>query len=228
MKNLKTIEKEFKDKKLLKQALTHRSWVNENKGLRNTNERLEYLGDAILEFVVSKEIFKKYPKKEEGYLTALRANLVNTTNLSRIAKKLKVGEKLFLSKGEEEGGGRENESLLADTVEAIIGAIFVDRGLKSTTEFIRTNILSDVEEISKKPLKDSKSTLQEMVQAKGLPAPRYETKSETGPDHNKTFEVEVLVNSKLLATGRGKSKNIAAQDAARIAVKKLETEQKQG
>lgn len=228
MTSLKTIEKDFKNKDLLKQALTHRSWVNENKGQRNTNERLEYLGDAILEFVVSSEIFQKYPKKEEGYLTALRANLVNTTNLSRVAKKLKVGEKLCLSKGEEEGGGRENDSLLADTVEAIIGAIFVDQGLSKATEFINSNILSDVDVISKKPLKDPKSTLQEMVQAKGFSAPRYETKSAVGPDHNKTFEVEVLVNSKLLAKGKGKSKNIAAQNAAKSGIKILEKKQKQG
>ena len=122
--------KNFKNKSLLDLALTHRSWVNEHKGVRTSNERLEFLGDAVLEFVVSKEIYKKFPDKEEGYLTALRANLVNTVSLTEIAKKLNLGSILYLSKGEEESGGRTNPSLLADTVEAIIGAIFIDPELR--------------------------------------------------------------------------------------------------
>src|SRR3989344_6126521 len=127
MNDLDSLSSLFKNKELLKQALTHRSWVNENPKERGSNERLEFLGDAILEFLVSKEIYLRFPDKEEGYLTALRANLVNTQNLAKIAEKLKVGDKLFLSKGEEDGGGRENPSLLADTVEAIIGAIYIDQ-----------------------------------------------------------------------------------------------------
>ncbi len=226
MTNITSIKKTFKNKDLIKRALTHRSWVNENQGKRSTNERLEFLGDAILEFVVSKTIFEKFPKKEEGYLTALRANIVNTVNLSRIARKIKVGEALYLSKGEEEGGGRDNDSLLADTVEAIIGAVFIDQGLEKASEFINTNILFDLEKMSKKELKDSKSMLQETVQARGFVTPKYNVIKESGPDHSKTFLVEVLVDSKPIAPGVGKNKNIAAQEAAKKALSELEKEAK--
>lgn len=217
-KDLKDI---FKNKKILEQALTHRSWINENRGVRKMNERLEFLGDAILEFVVSEKIFEEFKDKEEGFLTALRANLVNTTNLSRVAKKLKLGELLFLSKGEEEGGGRENESLLADTMEAIIGAVFIDQGIDAARDFIGENILVDLTEISQKPLKDPKSLLQELVQSQGSQAPKYKVFSEKGPDHSKEFIVQVMVDSKPIAKGKGKSKSVAAQDSARNALKTL-------
>ncbi len=226
MNTIKKIQESFKDNKLFLQALTHRSWVNEHREKRGTNERLEFLGDAILEYVVSKEIFSKFPKKEEGYLTALRANLVNTVNLSRVAKELNLGSELFLSKGEEDGGGRENDSLLADTMEAIVGAIFVDQGLKMASKFIEANILKDVEKISKSPLKDSKSAFQEEVQAMGKSTPKYKVVKESGPDHSKTFLVNVLVDSKVFSTGKGKSKNDGSQDAARNALIKLEKERK--
>src|SRR3989344_8156149 len=116
----------FKNKELLDQALTHRSWVNEHKNLRRSNERLEFLGDAVLEFVVSEVIYNKFRDQEEGYLTALRAKIVNTVSLAAVAQKMDLGKHIFLSKGEEETGGRTNTSLLADTVESIIGAIFID------------------------------------------------------------------------------------------------------
>lgn len=222
MTNIEKIENAFKDKALLKKALTHRSWVNENKGKRGTNERLEFLGDAILEFVVSKKIFTQYPKKEEGYLTALRSNLVNTTNLSRVALKLDVGNSLFLSRGEEEGGGRENISLLADTIEAIIGALFIDGGLERAEKFIETNILNNLEEVANSPLKDDKSLLQEVVQSKGFPTPKYKVVEEKGPDHSKSFTVEVMVGKKPYAKGAGKSKSIAEQKAAKNALNTLE------
>lgn len=204
----------FKNEDLLKQALTHRSWVNENSENLGTNERLEFLGDAILEFVVSKAIYDKFPNEEEGYLTALRANLVNTKNLAEVAKKLSIGKMILLSKGEEDGGGRDNSSLLADTVEAIIGAIFLDRGIESSEKFIQENILIDVDKKASLPLKDPKSLLQEKVQAKGLPAPRYQVVSELGPDHNKEFTIEVTINGKPEAKGTGKSKSEAEQSAA--------------
>lgn len=204
----------FKNEDLLKQALTHRSWVNENSENLGTNERLEFLGDAILEFVVSKAIYEKFPNEEEGYLTALRANLVNTKNLAEVAKKLSIGKIILLSKGEEDGGGRDNSSLLADTVEAIIGAIFLDRGIESSEKFIQENILIDVDKKASLPLKDPKSLLQEKVQAKGLPAPRYQVVSELGPDHNKEFTIEVTINGKSEAKGTGKSKSEAEQSAA--------------
>src|SRR3989344_6116818 len=139
------IKENFKNKDLFDLALTHRSWVNEHKGIRTSNERLEFLGDAVLEFVVSKELYAKFPDQEEGYLTALRANIVNTVSLAEIAKKLDLGSILFVSKGEEESGGRTNTSLLADTVEAIIGAIYIDRGILDAEKFITENLLVDLE-----------------------------------------------------------------------------------
>lgn len=209
----------FKNRNLLKQALTHRSWVNENSKNFGTNERLEFLGDAILEFVVSKEIYSKFPSEEEGYLTALRANLVNTKNLASVALKLKIGNMILLSKGEEDGGGRTNASLLADTIEAIIGAIFLDQGLESAEEFIKENILIDTDKKASLPLKDPKSLLQEKIQAKSFPAPKYNVISEKGPDHDKEFTVEVIINGKPNAKGIGKSKSEAEQDAASNALK---------
>ena len=217
MKNDK-IEKFFKNKDLLKQALTHKSWVNEHKNLRESNERLEFLGDAVLEFIVSKELYLKLPKKEEGYLTALRANLVNTVNLSRVAIRLNIGKVLYLSKGEEEGGGRNNPSILADTVEAVIGAVYLDGGTKKAEKFIKEYILDDLEQKIKEPLKDSKSRLQEVVQAKGLMAPKYKVVSEEGPDHNKNFLIQVIINNKPYAKGIGKNKGEAEQEAAKRAL----------
>ena len=214
------LKKNFKDKGLLDQSLTHRSWVNEHKGVRTSNERLEFLGDAILEFVASSEIYKEFPNKEEGYLTALRANLVNTVALAEIARKLDLGRELFLSKGEEDGGGRDNTSLLADTVEAIIGAIFVDQGLTGAEKFIKENLLSDLARKATEPLKDFKSRLQEIVQAKGLVTPKYQVIEESGPDHNKKFIVEVLINGESWGKGEGKSKSAGEQAAARQALTK--------
>ncbi len=216
----KSLKKLFKDKSFLELALTHKSWDNEHPNKRESNERLEILGDAILEFIVSSELYNKFPKKEEGYLTALRANLVNTSNLSVVAKKLDLGKYLMLSKGEEETGGRVNKSLLANTVEAIIGALFLDQGIESAHKFIEKNLLSDLDKIVKKPLKDAKSRLQEFVQAKGLPAPRYSVVSESGPDHLKNFVVQVSINGKSWGEGKGKNKSEAEQKAA---VKALQT-----
>lgn len=226
MTSINSLKDQFKNKDLLEQSLTHKSWVNENKGERGSNERLEFLGDAVLEFVVSKEIFKKYPKKEEGYLTALRANLVNTVNLAKVAKKLKVGGSIFLSKGEEDGGGRENDSLLADTVEAIIGALYIDQGIKKAEEFIQENLLVDVDQMAEGPLKDAKSNLQEIIQAKGYPTPKYQVVEESGPDHSKNFTVEVMVDRKVAGEGSGKSKSEAAQKAAESALAKIENKPK--
>lgn len=220
MTDLDLLKNSFKNKDLFDMALTHRSWVNEHKGERANNERLEFLGDAVLEFVVSNELYEKFPDREEGYLTALRANLVNTVSLGEIAQKLDLGPKLYLSKGEEDGGGRTNSSLLADTVEAIIGAIFIDRGIKDAEKFIRENLLIDVKRRAAEPLKDSKSSLQEFVQSQGLSAPRYEVVEESGPDHNKKFVIEVKVEGKPWGKGEGKSKSSAEQEAARQALAK--------
>jgi ribonuclease-3 len=215
------LTKLFKDQELLEQAFTHKSWVNENQNKRKSNERLEFLGDAILEFIVSKEIYLTFPEKEEGYLTALRSNLVNTKNLAHIANKLGIGEKIYLSRGEEEGGGRKNSSLLADTLEAVIGALFLDQGMDTVYEFVKKHLLSEVPEKISKPLKDAKSRLQEYVQSKGHAAPIYKVIKTSGPDHNKKFIVEVLVSGKPKARGTGKNKSSGAQAAARNALKEM-------
>lgn len=219
MTSINSLKKTFKKKDLFDQALTHRSWVNENPNKRETNERLEFLGDAILEFVISDYLYEKFPQKREGYLTALRANIVNTTNLANVAGKLQVGKYLYLSKGEEETGGRTNPSLLADTLEAIIGAMFIDRGLPPTKIFIEKNILSDIDKKIAQPLKDSKSRLQEFVQGKSFPTPKYRVIKESGPDHNKIFIVEVNVNGTRKGKGKGKNKSEAEQNAAKDALK---------
>lgn len=220
MINIKNIKDSFKDKGLFDHALTHRSWINEHKGERTSNERLEFLGDAILEFVVSREIYNDFPNKEEGYLTALRANLVNTVALANFAKKLDIGSVLYLSKGEEDSGGRTNPSLLADTVEAIIGAIFIDRGIDDAEKFIKENLMNDVAKIVLEPLKDPKSRLQEYVQSLGFAAPKYKVVEESGPDHSKKFVIEVFVNNELWGTGEGRSKGTAEQAAAGQALAK--------
>lgn len=214
MTNINDLKNTFTNKDLFDQALTHRSWVNEHKGERASNERMEFLGDAILEFIVSKEIYKEFENKEEGYLTALRANLVNTIALASVATKLDLGPHLFLSKGEEDGGGRQNSSLLADTVEAIIGAIFIDKGIDDAESFIKDNILVNIQEKASHPLKDYKSRLQEYVQSKGLSAPKYQVVEESGPDHDKHFVIEVVVNGEPWGRGEGKSKSTAEQNAA--------------
>src|SRR3989344_2961646 len=211
----------FKNENLLDRSLTHRSWVNEHPGIRESNERLEFLGDAVLEFAVSQTLYAKFPKKEEGFLTALRSSLVNTQNLASVAKKLKLGSALHLSKGEEEGGGRENPSLLADTVEAIIGAIFIDQDLEKVYDFLKLHIFSQISDKASSDLKDAKSKLQEHIQAQGKPAPRYIVVEESGPDHAKEFIIEATMDGKALAKGKGRNKSEAEQEAAKEALKSL-------
>lgn len=210
----------FKDEKFLNLALTHKSWVNEHPKIRQSNERLEFLGDAILEYIVSKHIYEQFPDQEEGYLTALRANLVNTVNLSSIAKQLELGKYLYLSKGEEESGGRKNVSILANTVEAVIGGLYLDSGLEQAENFVVNYLLNGIQEKLEKPLKDAKSRLQEYVQSQGFPAPKYEVVGEDGPDHDKTFELSVIVNGQPWGRGVGKNKGMAAQEAALDALTK--------
>lgn len=215
MNNLTDI---FKDKSLLKKALTHKSCLNENPELKESNERLEFLGDAILEFVITETLYKSFPDKQEGYLTALRANLVNTQNLSLLAEKLGIGSQIYLSKGEEDGEGRKNPSLLADTVEAVIGALYLDQGISAVEAFIKENLVVEIPDKVAKPLKDPKSRFQELIQSKGFATPKYKVVKETGPDHDRLFVVEVVVNGKGVTQGEGKSKSLAEQDAAKKAL----------
>ncbi|MBI2103778.1 ribonuclease III [Candidatus Woesebacteria bacterium] len=211
----------FKNDKLLTQALTHKSWVNEHKGVRESNERLEFLGDAVLELIVSEAVYDLFPDKPEGYLTALRASLVNTTHLAQVAVKLKIANMIYLSKGEEATGGRHNKSLLADTVEAIIGALYQAEGLGACKKLIREYLLTDIPHKVKSPLKDAKSRLQELVQNKGFKAPTYKVIKAFGPDHAKTFIVEVLINGEAVSQASGTNKAEASQKAAKTALLRL-------
>ncbi|MEK7526153.1 MAG: ribonuclease III [Patescibacteria group bacterium] len=223
MKNkfLTKLQENFNDVSLLKTALTHRSWVNEHSGVRDHNERLEFLGDAVLELIVSTRLYVEFPKEKEGFMTNLRANIVNTVNLAKIATKLDIGSELFLSKGEEDGGGRQNPSLLANSVEALIGAIYLDQGLTAASKFINDHLLIEIDEKLSQPLKDAKSRLQELIQAKSLPTPKYKVIEEVGPDHNKEFTIQVLVDGKPIANGVGKSKAEGQQKAAENALNAL-------
>ncbi len=218
MQKINDLEKKFKDTNIFEQSLTHRSWVNENPGKRESNERMEFLGDAVLELVVTDYLYHKLPEKPEGYLTALRANIVNTINLAKLARKIDLGKSIYLSKGERQTKGNDNNSLLADTVEAIIGAIFIDQGLDKAKNFILENLLIDLDEKIKEPLKDAKSRLQENSQAQKLAPPKYKVIKMAGPDHAKEFTVEVSISGRIIGKGTGKSKSAAEQKAAAIAL----------
>lgn len=214
----------FTNSQLLTTALTHRSALNEQPDLSpESNERLEFLGDAVLELITTQFLFKKFPDEAEGILTAYRSALVKTTTLAEVATQLGLGEQLYMSKGEEATGGRTNPALLANTMEAIIGALYLDQGIEKVTEFVTEVLLWKVDDIvSKKLYKDPKSLLQELVQAQGLSTPSYAVLEEEGPDHNKAFIVGVYVDEKLVGTGSGKSKQLAQQEAASQALEKYE------
>lgn len=218
----KKINTQFKDKELLKQAFTHRSFINENKDTtQEHNERLEFLGDAVLELIATSFLFKKYPKRNEGELTSFRAALVNTNSLSEVASKLGFNEFLLLSKGESRDTGRARQYILADTFEAVIGAIYLDQGYDVADRFITENLLSLTDEIVKTgSWIDAKSFFQEKSQEMLSITPLYETILEEGPDHNKYFTVAVKIKDETVATGKGKSKQEAEQEAAQNALEK--------
>ncbi len=212
----------FKNQKLFTQAFTHRSYLNESREATESNERLEFLGDSILSFVISQHLYKTYPEFNEGILTNLRSLLVNTKSLASMAKTLEFGNYLMLSKGEEDSKGRENQSLLADCLEAYIGALFLDQGIEKVTEFLIATIIPQADAIiQKKTFKDPKSILQEFVQARKQNSPFYKVLDEEGPAHSKTFTIGVYVGDELMGTGKGKSKQIAQEDAAEQALEKL-------
>ncbi|MBI2029425.1 ribonuclease III [Candidatus Gottesmanbacteria bacterium] len=219
----KTIGINFKDKKLLLDAITHRSFLNESPENIQSNERLEFLGDAVLELLVSDYLFRRFTDFPEGKLTNLRSAIVNTKTLGEIGKKLKFGDYLRLSKGEEAGGGRTNSSLLADVFEAVLGAIFIDQGIVIAKKFLDKYLYSQTAEIlSIGTYNDYKSMLQEKAQEKFRITPTYEVIKEEGPDHNKTFYSRVLVGEVKLGEGKGKSKQEAEQDAARVGLEQWE------
>ncbi len=212
----------FKNQNLYTQAFTHRSFLNETREKLESNERLEFLGDSILSFVVSNYLYTHYPQFDEGTLTNLRSLLVNTKSLAVTARELGFGEKLRLSKGEEESKGRQNQSLLADSFEAFIGALYIDQGFDSVTEFLKKTIIAKAEkELARKTLKDPKSLLQEHVQSQKQSSPEYKVLEEQGPAHAKVFTIGVYVDDKLLGSGTGKSKQEAQEQAAEKALSAL-------
>lgn len=213
----------FKNKDLLENAFVHRSYLNEHPKFNlPSNERLEFLGDAVLEFITSEHLYKTYDEEPEGRLTAYRSSLVKTETLAQLAKELDFGSKLKLSKGEDESGGRESEYLLADTFEAFIGALYLDQGIPACRTFLEETLFPKLDEIVRtRAYKDYKSLLQEIAQEKVNFTPIYKVLDEQGPDHNKTFKVGVFIKDKQEGVGEGSSKQRAEVDAAKNALENL-------
>jgi len=223
LKNFSKLEKrlglEFKNKDLFKTVFVHRSYLNEHPDFPlPSNERLEFLGDAVLELIVTEHLYKNYTEPE-GILTAWRSALVRGKMLSRLAKKLDLPNYLFLSKGEAKSGGRNKEIILANTFEALIGAIYLDQGYKTAQEFVNYHLISHLPEIIEKRLYlDPKTRFQEIVQEKIGITPSYKLIKEEGPDHAKTFTMGVYIQDKLIAKGTGPSKQAAETQAAAKAI----------
>ena len=209
---------EFKNLSLLSEALTHSSFSNENKNKIKCNERLEFLGDSVLSLVVTNYIFLNFKQLPEGDLTQLRASLVCEKTLYKFAKMIDLGRVIKLSRGERHGGGADRPSILSDAFEALIAAIFLDGGYESARDFIMNFIPDEIKNIHKKPIKDYKTTLQEIVQKNPGERLEYRLIGESGPDHDKHFVSEVLLNSNSIGRGGGKSKKEAEQQAAREAL----------
>jgi len=218
----KKIKVSFKDKTLLKQAFVHRSYLNENSGLGiEHNERLEFLGDAVLELSVTDYLYKKYPDKTEGDLTSYRAALVNSDTISEAASKLGMNEYLLLSKGESKDVGKARQYILANVFESFIGALYIDRGYDAADKFIASCLFGKIDSIIERGLyKDAKSLIQEKAQEHDGVTPSYRVIKELGPDHDKMFTVGVYFGEELIAEGGGKSKQEAEQKAAHAALSK--------
>ncbi len=212
----------FKNLDHLIEALTHRSYLNENRTHKgNHNERLEFLGDAVLELAATRFLYDKFPNKPEGDLTAYRASLVNTVSLAAVAQTLGINDMLLLSKGEAKDTGRARDVILANAFEAITGALYLDQGYDAAEAFLAKNLFPKIDDvIAKRAWQDAKSRFQEMAQEKKGITPSYKTVSETGPDHARTFIVAVCIGSEEIAQGEGKSKQDAEQAAAQNALSK--------
>lgn len=221
----KNIQYIFKNKALLKQAFSHSSFINEMKmkGMESY-ERLEFLGDAVLEMISSEYLFEQYKDLPEGKLTRLRASIVCEFTLSSVAEMLHLGDYVLLSKGEEMTGGRTRSSILCDLFESVLGAIYLDGGMKPARKYVHTFLMTDVEH--KTLFYDAKTILQEMVQKDGKGVVTYDLLEEKGPDHNKCFVTAVLIDGKKIATGEGTSKKNAQQMAAYKAILELKNEER--
>lgn len=218
-----TLEKylnyKFKNINLLKNALTHSSYANEVRNGITSNERLEFLGDSVLSIIVSDHIYKRFPDIPEGELTKMRAALVCEKALCGFSRELHIGEYLMLGKGEEKGGGRERDSILADAFEAVLAAIYLDGGMEPAKKHVMNFVLRELEhKTEEETFKDYKTVLQEIIQRNPEESVNYVLTDEKGPDHDKTFTVEVRLNSNVIGTGSGKSKKSAEQMAAKQAL----------
>lgn len=211
----------FKDKDLLEQAFIHRSYINENPSVgRSHNERLEFLGDAVIELVVTDFLYKKYPTYSEGELTALRSALVNAVIISEVAVDIGMNDYLLLSKGEKKDNGKARQYILANTYEAYVGALYLDQGVGMVNTFVKKTLLLKTDEIVNKKLwRDAKSLVQEKAQEFVNVTPAYKVLKESGPDHDKQFTVGIYFGANLIAEGKGKSKQEAEQKAAENAIK---------
>lgn len=216
---------DVEDLRLLSRALTHRSYLNEHTDALEDNERLEFLGDAVLDFQVGAWLYNRFPEVSEGELTRMRSALVRTEQLAEFAAQIDLGSAMRLGRGEAEYGGRERPALLCATFEALVGAIYLGAGLAEVQKFVNPFLNQMVRQLyTSGGLQDPKSRLQEWTQAHGNGAPKYRTASAKGPDHDKVFEIEVLVNGEVLGEGSGHSKQIAAKAAASQALKTLGAE----
>jgi ribonuclease-3 len=217
----------FRETSVLDRALTHRSRANEDAtGVTVDNESLEFLGDAVLGFVMADLLFRDYPQFDEGQKSKIKAALVSTATLALLARRLGLGEFLALGRGEEKTGGRKKQALLADTYEAVIAAIYLDGGIDEARGFVVREFAEDLEDVRSPEFwgRDYKSALQELVQSRDLQLPEYLVAAESGPDHRKIFHVEVRVKGEVKGTANGPSKKAAEQEAARKAIERLSTE----
>ncbi|MFA4835121.1 MAG: ribonuclease III [Dehalococcoidia bacterium] len=217
----------FEDRSLLQQALIHRSYLNEGgKSSLASNERLEFLGDAVLGFVVAQRLYSDFPGFSEGDLTKLRSSLVRTETLARIAKSLNLGDYLYIGKGEDDSGGRNRPRNLACTLEAVIGAVLIDKGYGAAKKFILRILGEELAQATEGKLQqDPKSELQEVMQKEQRLTPVYRTTGSSGPDHERLFAVEVFAGENLLGRGSGRNKRAAEQESARKALQNLEGEE---
>ena len=218
------LQYEFRDLGLLEHALTHKSKTAEDpSGGVIDNESLEFLGDAVLGFVTADLLYREFPEFSEGAKSKAKAALVSTTSLAELSRRLGLGDDLLLGRGEEKTGGREKPALLADVFEAVIAAIYLDGGIDAARAFVETQLQPLLPGVRQATFgRDYKSTLQERLQARGLPLPAYRVIGETGPDHDKAFAVDVVAEGRVLASGHGRTKKDAEQEAARLALDKLD------
>ena len=221
----KLIGYRIQDRQLFREALRHRSHLScSEPELLKSNERLEFLGDAVVNFCVGEFVCSEYPDAPEGELTKMRSTLVSREFMAKKGRQIGIGEFMLLGEGEERSGGRNKDSILSNALEALIGAIYLDSGMKPVREFLNYTLLSDYKKILKTEGANYKGDLLEYLQKKHLPAPKYVTKKETGPDHKRTYTVAVHVGDETFGVGRGKSKKAAEQDAAKSALEKIISE----